>query len=59
MTERFLTVDDVMQILNLPKGFVYEHTREGSGDPLPHFRFGKYLRFKEQEIREWIEAHRR
>jgi excisionase family DNA binding protein len=55
----FLTIDDLIKILNTPKGFVYEHCRKGTTDPLPHFRFGKYLRFKPDEIHQWIEAHRK
>jgi excisionase family DNA binding protein len=59
MNEPFLKIEDLVQTLNLPRSFIYEHTRKGSPDPLPAYRFGKHLRFKSEEIRKWIEAHRK
>lgn len=55
----FLTIDEVIELLNLPKGFIYDHTRKGSRDPLPCYKFGKHLRFKEDELVKWIERHRK
>jgi excisionase family DNA binding protein len=59
LTTKFLTTDDLMQLINVPRTFVYEHTRKGSLDPLPAYRFGKHLRFKSEEIQKWIEDHRK
>jgi len=59
MTQKFLTVDDLMELLNVRRSWIFEHTRRGTADPLPHFRFGKYLRFKQGELEEWIEGHRK
>ena len=55
----FLTIDELTEMLTLPKSFIYEHTRKGSTDPIPVFRFGKHLRFKRQDIDTWIEKHRK
>lgn len=55
----FLDIDRLATILDLPKGFIYEHTRKGTRDALPCFRFGKHLRFRENEVLEWIEKHRK
>jgi excisionase family DNA binding protein len=59
MNEKHLTVNDLTEWLALPKSFVYEHTREGAEDKIPHFKFGKHLRFDRKEIEEWRENHRK
>ena len=60
MDSRFLTIDQLSQLLTLPKSFFYERTRKGSLDPIPGaFRFGKHLRFKKEEVEKWIEQHRK
>jgi excisionase family DNA binding protein len=58
METDFLTIDDLTKMLNVGKGFVYEHTRRGTSDPLPSFRFGKHLRFRREDVAKWIEQHR-
>lgn len=55
----FITLGDLSELLGLPPAFIYEHTRKGSKDPIPSFRFGKHLRFSKIEIKEWIERHRK
>jgi len=56
----FLTVDQLSEMLCVPRSFIYEHTRKGSIDPIPGaFRFGKHLRFKKDDIDKWIEGHRK
>ena len=40
------------------KSFIYRRTARGHGDPIPHYRIGSHLRFKPDDIREWIEGHR-
>jgi len=55
----FLSISELTEILSLPRSFVYEHTRKGSPDPIPAFRFGKHLRFKKDEVDKWIEKHRK
>jgi excisionase family DNA binding protein len=59
MNKPSLEIDDIVEMINLPKSFVYEHTRTGSSDPIPSYRFGKHLRFSQQEIEKWIEEHRK
>jgi excisionase family DNA binding protein len=55
---QYLKIDDVCSMLQLPKTFIYEHTRRGSADPIPSYRIGKHLRFKREEIEIWMEKHR-
>ena len=59
MIERFLYPEDIEKTLQVPRSFVYEHCRKGAKDPLPAFRFGKHLRFKESEFLKWVERHRK
>src|SRR5215467_9453697 len=42
---------------NLPESWVREQVRSRSVDPLPHIRFGKYVRFRwgSPELEQWAE----
>lgn len=50
---RFLTADQVAQMLNIPKFRVYELCRKNL---IPHVRLGRQVRFMESSLREWAEA---
>jgi excisionase family DNA binding protein len=54
----YLNIEQVAAILNVPKSFIYRRTARGHGDPIPHYRIGSHLRFKPDDIQEWIEGHR-
>ena len=54
-----LTVHEVAEILKVPVSWVYEHTRKRGAARLPHFKLGKYLRFEEQALREFLDRERR
>ncbi len=41
-------------MLRVPKSWVYEQARSGQ---LPTVCLGRYRRFREESIREWIERH--
>ena len=45
--------------LNLPESWVRDAVRRSAKDPIPHLRFGKYVRFAwgSPELTEWL--HRR
>jgi len=55
---RYLNIEQVAAILGVPKSFIYRRTARGHGDPIPHYRIGSHLRFKPDDIQEWIESHR-
>jgi hypothetical protein len=42
---------------NLPESWVREQVRARSADPLPHIRFGKYVRFRwgSPELEAWAD----
>lgn len=53
-----MTVEDVARFLRVPESWVYEHARRRRIDRLPHYKIGKYLRFAEREIVEWLQQIR-
>ena len=58
LESRYLNIEQVAAILGVPKSFIYLRTARGHGDPIPHYRIGSHLRFKPDDIQEWIEGHR-
>jgi excisionase family DNA binding protein len=53
-----LTAQDVADLLKVPVSWVYEHTRSRGASRLPYIKLGKYLRFEERAIREFLERLR-
>ena len=53
--ERLYTADQVAELLCLKKKTVYAWAEQGR---IPCFKIGKALRFRESELREFIEASR-
>jgi hypothetical protein len=55
---KILTVKQVGELLQIPPRSVYEKTRarRGAVPPLPCRRVGKYLRFFEAEVLDWLVA---
>lgn len=54
MPGRIMTLEQVAEKLGMSASWVYNHTRTRVENPLPFRKFGKYLRFLEPEINEWI-----
>lgn len=50
---RLLTVEEVAERLCLTTDYVYRLCREGR---LPHVRFGRAIRFRENALDAWLEA---
>ncbi len=53
--DRLLTVEEVSKLLQVPRSWVYERTRRRGLEQLPHLKVGKYLRFEESAVREFLE----
>lgn len=51
--ERYLTPEQVEEMLSLPKGYAYDHKRQLGG-----VKVGKYLRFPESVVRRRLERGR-
>ena len=55
---RYLNIEQVADILGVPKSFIYRRTARGHSDPIPHYRIGGHLRFKLEDLESWVETHR-
>lgn len=56
---QLLTVHEVADLLHVPMSWVYERTRRRGSGQLPHVKLGKYLRFEESTVTEFIRRQRR
>jgi len=52
-----VTVDELAGLLKVPKSWIYEHTRKRGSERLPHIKLGKYIRFEEHAVREYLRQH--
>ena len=53
--DRLLNISELSEYLNVTKRTVY---RLLEGGDLPSFRVGSHLRFKREEIDQWLDHHR-
>jgi len=55
---QLLTVREVATMLRVPVSWIYGRMRKRSTERLLGYRLGKYWRFREQEVLEWVRCHR-
>ena len=55
---RLLTVEEVAEMWQLSRSWIYERTRRRGLEQLPHFKLGKYLRFEEKAVKEYLERQK-
>ena len=55
---KLLTAGQVAEIFQVPKTWVYSRTRKRGNGQLPHLKVGKYTRFEEGPVREFLERLR-
>lgn len=53
-----LSAKELADRLGVPISWVYDRTRTGGPDSLPHYKMGKYVRFAESEVLEYLESTR-
>lgn len=53
--DRLLTADDVAELLNVPVGWVREHSRSGA---IPKIQLGRYVRYERAAVQAWLEELR-
>ncbi len=51
MSEQLLTVDQVAELLQVKRSWVYAETR---ADRIPHVRLGRYVRYRLDAIERWM-----
>lgn len=54
MDVKLLTVEELAKEWRVPKSWIYSRTRERGPKRIPLIRVGKYIRFVESEVMEWI-----
>ena len=52
----FLSIDELSEYLNMKRSTLYALVESGE---LPHYRIGRLIRFKWDEVVQWMESHRR
>ena len=57
--DSLLTPEDVARRFQVPKSWIYGSIRGRSKDKLPHIYVGRYPRFEESAVREFLERKRR
>jgi excisionase family DNA binding protein len=55
---KLLTVEQVADLLHVPRSWVYGRTRARDRDRLPGLRLGKYWRFREADVLAWLETQK-
>ncbi len=48
--EPLLSIKQLSSVLNVPVSWIYDRTRKGSVEPIPHYKIGKYVRFDVREV---------
>jgi excisionase family DNA binding protein len=56
MTKEFLNIDDLSELLRIKKSTLYSLVENGD---LPHYKIGRLIRFRRNELDTWIKGHRR
>jgi len=56
---RLLSVEEVTSLLNVPRKWVYRRVGLKPPDGIPYLKVGKYLRFRESDLRDYVERLRR
>jgi len=49
--EKLLTPEEISRILNVRLSTIYKWTHMGT---IPYIKMGKFIRFKEEDIKEWV-----
>ena len=56
MEKEFLTIDELSEYLSMKRSTLYSLVESGE---LPHYRIGRLIRFKQDDVNQWMEGHRR
>ena len=52
--DELLTLEELAEKLKVKRSWIYARTRETGPQSLPRIKCGKYLRFQEQAVIEWL-----
>ena len=51
MDQNLISIKEMAEKLDLPVSWLYSRTRTKE---IPHYKIGKYVRFSESEVWEWL-----
>jgi predicted DNA-binding transcriptional regulator AlpA len=57
---KFLTIEQLADWLSVRRTWIYDRNGEAAGpDRIPHFKFGKYVRFDpdSEEFKAWLQRN--
>jgi predicted DNA-binding transcriptional regulator AlpA len=58
-SDELLTVSEIAAALKVPVSWVYDRARRSGSEQIPHFKLGKYLRFRWSIVQAWLENMKR
>jgi len=53
-SNKLLTPQELAEWLQVPVSWVYDRTRKSGPEKLPFYKIGKYLRFAEDEVIDYL-----
>ena len=55
--KKFLNVPEMAEYLGVSEDWVYHRTAPRSAETIPHFKFGKYVKFdpESEEFQAWVQ----
>jgi excisionase family DNA binding protein len=56
MEKEFLNINEVSEYLGIKKTTLYFHAENGG---IPHYRIGRLIRFKKQDVDQWMEGNKK
>lgn len=54
MNEDLLTLGELAEKLKVHKSWLYSRTREREPGAIPRIKVGKYIRFVESDVMDWL-----
>jgi len=56
---RFWDTEELAKVLGVSVSWIYDRTRSGGPEGIPHFKLGKYIRFnpESQAFQRWLASH--
>ena len=54
MQQDLLTLNELAEKLKVKPSWVYGYTRQTGPGAIPRIKVGKYLRFRESEVMDWL-----
>jgi len=56
MEKEFLSIKEVSEYLGLKESTLYHHVENGD---IPHYRIGRLIRFRKQEVDKWMGGNKK